>query len=218
MPSFDLADLPPPQRIAVAYTPHRTRPMLAALLALDTRLARSLSGTQEPLLAQMRLAWWREELAIPTEARAAGEPVLCALGKSWRGREADLIALVDGWEYLLGEAPLAEEAIAAFAAGRGTGFATLAECSGAASAAGAAARAGRRWALADLAFRVSDPTEQIRCRALYDEIAATERLPATLRGVAVLDGLARRAMARGEPPMTGRGGALSAMRLGMFGR
>jgi hypothetical protein len=38
-----------------------------------------------------------------------------------------------------------------------------------------------------------------------------------LRGVAVLDGLARRAIARNEPMMHGRAGALAAIRLGMFG-
>jgi hypothetical protein len=39
-----------------------------------------------------------------------------------------------------------------------------------------------------------------------------------LRGIAVLRGLSRRALDRGEPLMEGRGGAVAAMRLGLFGR
>lgn len=219
MTSLDPTGLPPPQRLAVAYSPRAVRPAMLSLLGLDTRLGRTLRSAREPMLVQMRLAWWREELAKPAGKRAASDPVLGALEEPWQGHEAALRALVDGWENLLGDSPISRLSIEAFADGRGAAFAGLAEVVGAAPAAEPARRAARRWALSDFVFRVSDPVERDRGRALYDGLEPRiERLPRDLRGLAVLDGLARRAMRRDEPLMTGRGAALAAMRLGMLGR
>ena len=210
------ADLPPPQRLAVAYTPRPLRARMLALLAFDTQLGRLVAGTSEPMVGQIRLAWWREELAKPISSRALGNPVLEALGGEWTGEDAALIALVDGWEQLLGEVPLPAESIHAFAAGRGGAFAAFARLAGEPASADRSAAAGRRWALADLASRVSDRVERERCRELFRP--GNARLPGALRGLAVLDGLASRAMARDKPLLAGRGAALAALRLGMFGR
>ncbi len=100
-PPIDAEQFPPEQHLALAYTPAGLRPKLAALLAFDQRLARIASSGTEPALAQMRLAWWRETLTKPVPDRPQGDAVLDALGQHWTGGEAELIALVDGWEILV---------------------------------------------------------------------------------------------------------------------
>lgn len=218
MPAPDGIFLSPPQRIAVAYTPPPAREPLVALLALDSHLGRLVAGSSEPMLGQIRLAWWREELAKPPEARARGNPELEMVGTWWPSGEEALVGLVDGWEHLLGGAPLPAEAIAGFAAGRGGGFAAFAGLAGRRRWSSEAALAGRRWALADLAERVSDAREREDCRSLFAASGRPPRLPRVLRGLTVLEGLATRSMARREPLMAGRGGALAALRLGLLGR
>lgn len=92
--------LPAIQRLALAYAPARTRDATLALLALDGRLAGVLRSASEPMLAQIRLAWWRDILGREAAERPSGEP-LVALLEPW-GREAgELVALVDGWEQLV---------------------------------------------------------------------------------------------------------------------
>lgn len=212
------AEAPAPARsVALAYTPPATRPALRALFDLDAALARS-RGASEPLLGQIRLAWWREELAKPPGRRAAGQPVLERLGRWWNGEEPALIALIDGWEAVLGVDPLPAAAVKAFAGGRGEAVGAFSRIAGVAGSAQDAVLAGRRWALAELAAGSQD--EQIRqlCHVLFCETAKPAPLPRPLRGIAVLEGLAARSVARGEPLMAGRGGALAALRLGLLGR
>jgi phytoene synthase len=218
---LDDATLPAPQQLAVAWSPRQVRRAMLALLVFDALLARLVAGASEPLLGQMRLAWWREQLAREPDARQRGNPELAALGTHWRGEEAPLLELIDGWEHLLGVAPLPEEAIASFTRGRGAGFAGLARLGGAPQDAEAAAEAGRCWALADLAFHVREPAERDSCRRLFRECAASRAsvaLPRRLRGLSVLAALAKRAIERDEPMLQGRGAALTALRVGLLGR
>ena len=98
MSSALLADLPPVQRLALAYASSRSRPAILSLLALDARLAAILRGRREPIAAQMRLAWWRDMLARPKSEWPAGEPVLEALC-AWND-PGGLAALAEGWEAL----------------------------------------------------------------------------------------------------------------------
>lgn len=214
----DLLELPAAQHLAVAHTPPCARPALLALLAFDARLGTLVAGASEPLLGQMRLAWWREQLARPPAQRAMGDPVLAAIGAQWHGAEPHLIALIDGWEELFAPGPLTTDAIARHAKARADPFVELARRLGYDDRADEAGAAGTRWALADLAFRLRDPVERERCLTLHAASQAGPRLPRALRGLALLDGLAARAMARQQPLMSGRGAALAAMRLGLFGR
>jgi phytoene synthase len=171
------------------------------------------------MLAQMRLAWWRETLARKPSARPAGDPLLELLAR-WQGEEAALVAIVEGWEHLLGAAPLGHDDFTRFVDGRAGAFAALARLQGAAAADRAAAAAGRRWALADLATHLGDGRE----RQVVLDLAGTLvqgriALPRRLRWLAVLDGLARRSLARGGVPLlASRMDALVALRLGIAGR
>jgi len=57
-----VASLPTASRLALAYAPAKARLQTLALFALDTRLAGLLRNSSEPMLAQLRLSWWRETL------------------------------------------------------------------------------------------------------------------------------------------------------------
>ncbi len=212
-------NLYPALHIALVWQPRATRPALKAVLAFDARLGRLLGQAREPMLAQVRLAWWRDRLREPLAERSMGDPVLAALGETLHGRESELIALVDGWEELLREAPLGQTSIAAFAEGRARALGSIARVANLGDgAAESAIRAGRRWALADFTFRTSDGEEREAALSLVRAIGPCGPLPRELRGIAVLDALARRAVARREPIMSGRIAPLIALRVGITGR
>ena len=216
MPQILLDELSPPQRLALSYAPASARKATLALLALDARLAAILRRRSEAVLAQMRLAWWRDRIAEDPQAWPRGDAVLDAL-RDWR-EPAALGPLVDGWEALLGD-DLEARTIDDFARGRGEAFAQLARELGAGKEAGLAESCGRQWAFGDLAVNLSDAPE--RAQAI-DAAAALPPCPAlsrALRPLAVLAGLARRSLARGGTPLLeGPAAMLLAVRLGITGR
>lgn len=67
------------------------------LIALDNRLAHVAHAAREPIMAQLRLAWWRDRLGEPASAWPRGEPLLALLG-AWDAERAALVALVEGHE------------------------------------------------------------------------------------------------------------------------
>ena len=95
-------ELPPPLRLAVAYAPAAARAAWTALVVFDQRLARAVAGADEPLIGQLKLAWWRDRMREPASRWPAGEPLLAALA-AFDAERAALEALVDGWEGLIGE-------------------------------------------------------------------------------------------------------------------
>jgi phytoene synthase len=216
----DPADpLPPEAALALAWSGPMVRAPLSTVLQLDRRLARIVGRTREPMLGQMRLAWWRDALGTLPSERPRGDAVLDAISRHWAGREAALVALVDGWEVLVTAERLGLDEIERFAAGRGTFFAALAGEGGPVAMRDHLAGAGRCWALADAASGVSDPGERMAMVASGRAIASgSARVPLRLRGLAVLSALARRALARGgRPLMEGRGASLTALRAAILG-
>lgn len=202
--------------LALAWTPLHARPATAALLMLDQRLAGILRQKREPMLAQIRLAWWRDRLGEPVDRWPRGDMALDAL-RAWRQPEP-LSAVVDGWEVLLGE-EFGEHAINAFAQGRARGFAALAHELGQGDSAAAALEAGRLWALADLAPNLASDDERAAVLAAARTIGPPPRLPRSLKTVAVLSGLGWRSVQRGgQPLLAGRLTAMAALRIGLFGR
>ncbi len=206
-----LEALPPLHRLALAYAPASAREPTLAVLALDQRLAGIVRHSHEPMLAQLRLAWWREQLKGDAQAWPQGEPLLAVL-RSWQGKHAGLAALVDGWELLTGNAPLAPAALDGFATGRGEAFAALARAIGTRDDPANVRELGRAWALADLATNVADPDERQSAAALA-EAAQAPRVSRGLRALTVLHGLAKRRQ-NGLTPTA----LFAAMRLGLLGR
>src|SRR6218665_1101397 len=105
-------------------------PLHACLRWRYWRWIGGLRGSGGRMVAQLRLAWWREQLAADPAAWPEGEPLLNAL-RSWRGRHGGLTALVDAWEVLTGPAPLPEAALEDFGRARGEAFSALASMLGA---------------------------------------------------------------------------------------
>jgi phytoene synthase len=215
----DSADpLPPEAELALAWTRQDMRARLRSALELDRRLARIVARTHEPMLGQMRLAWWRDALARPVADRPRGDAVLDALGVHWQGREPLLTALVDGWEVLVTAERLGAAEAEQFAVARGAFFTALGDDPAAPPLAARLAAAGERWALADAAAGVSDPAERT---VLVDAGLARGKpakgWPRDLRGPAVLEALAWRALRRGgRPLMEGRGAPLAALMAAIF--
>jgi 15-cis-phytoene synthase len=204
-----ISALPPLSRLALAYAPEAARGAWLAFFALDARMAGVVRGASEPLVGQIRLAWWRERLAEPASAWPAGEPLLGLL-RGWEGAHGRLGSVVDGWEVLLGEAPLGPDAFDQAAAGRAKGAVAVAEKLGLGERAVEVARLAREWALADFAANVSDPRELAVLEDLTRDCRGAS-LPRALRPVVVLHGL------------TCRGGSgprrlLRGLRLGILGR
>lgn len=206
--------LSPEIGIALSYTPASVREVLRAFFMLDRRLAQIVAQTSEPMLGQMRLAWWRDMLGTSIAERPTGDAVLDALGVHWAEQEAALVKLVDAWEELLAEAPLPQSSARNFALGRSSGFAAIAQMASHGSVAGA----GELWALADAVAHFPDGEERAMLLKLAAEYPPTLHLPRSLRGVAILDALAKRAIDDGGAPlMKGRGAALLALKRGLLG-
>lgn len=211
---------PLPQQLALAHSGGVTRQLLASFFELDNKFASFVSQAKEPMLAQMRIAWWRDQLAKPVGERPQGEPLLARLAQLWAGEEIALSCLADGWEVLLAEPPLEENAASTFAVGRATCFAAIARLVGRADASEAAYAAGFRWANADLLSRLSDAEERDYVLKLIANNGTTNsKLPYALRAMRILDALASKSILRGGSPLIiGRLEIMMISRIGLLGR
>lgn len=211
--------LPALQRLAMAYCRAPSRAPTLALLSLDTRLAGIVRSASEPMLAQIRLAWWREAFSRPPAEWARGEPLLELLNH-WEEETASLSSLVDAWEAIAAEQMLSAQSLGRLADARGRAFVALARIVGAQAYAADAMRMAGNWAIADIASRLTvDEERQIAVEIAAQADWTQARLPRSLRPLAVLHGLARRAVSRGSRldrlPATS---LFPVMRIGLFGR
>lgn len=217
-------DLPLVQRLALSYAPASSREAILTLLALDTRLATILRNRSEAIIAQIKLAWWRERLSEDPALWPSGEPLLERLAL-WPADRATLVELVNGWEALLA-GQLDEAVMREFAAGRAAAWGGLA-ASIAPKYGDQTARAAMEWALADLAMHLDNSGESALARELAEGDSGgkskgggkTASLPKSLRPLAVLHGLSRRALDKNSSEMLDNmGGAMLALRIGLIGR
>ncbi len=147
-------DLDPDRQLALAYVPASRRPAVEALWRLDATLGAVLATGSQPLISQMRLAWWREALERLDRAPPPAEPVLQALAAHVLPTVsgAELAAMEEGWLVLLADEALTGEELSRYAERRGgLLFALTARLLG--ETRFPVGRAGARWALADLARR-----------------------------------------------------------------
>jgi phytoene synthase len=142
--------------LSILWAPADARAALVALHAHDLEQQRVVAEAREPMLAEIRLAWWREQLEHLSAGKLAPpQPILRALGHDARPRSADLTDLArieEGFLPLLTEGRL--DALAMAKARGGPLFRTLATAIEGRPLtnpqAEAAAAAGTRWALACL--------------------------------------------------------------------
>ena len=88
--------------LGALFAPMPNRAGLLALLAFDHELGRTPAVTREPMLARIRLEWWREAVAEAAgTGRPRAQPVVEALAETVRrhrlARES-LVALIDARE------------------------------------------------------------------------------------------------------------------------
>ena len=87
----------------MVMVPHARRAAMSALWGLTARLTKLLIDAREPLIGQIKLAWWRDMaamLATDPGALPKGEPLLAELQASWAGQDG-LGELVDAAEVML---------------------------------------------------------------------------------------------------------------------
>jgi phytoene/squalene synthetase len=88
--------------LGALFAPEPARTGLLALLAFNHELARTRSVTREPMLARIRLEWWREAVAEAAgEGKPRAQPIVESLSETVRRhrlRLQDLVALIDARE------------------------------------------------------------------------------------------------------------------------
>lgn len=210
-----LEELPSAHRLALAYAPAASQQHLLAVFALDARLAKIVRKRNEAVLAQIRIAWWRETLRKKPEDWPKGDLVLTAL-RQWSD-VAPVSGLTDGWEFLLDEI-LSPDAIRSFADGRASAMAGAARELGVVDTE-AVDTAARYWALGDLSANLTDPEERQQILAIAQSLPPVPSLPRAFRPLAILARLGARSLqAGGGPLLDGPGSMVCALRVGLFGR
>lgn len=190
--------------LALLYVPAADRPAMRALFALSAAMGAVLRSTGEPMVGQIRLAWWREQLeALTPESPVPAEPRLRAaqallLPRGISGK--DLAGLEQGWERMLDPFPWSVETTEGIWFRGVLAFGLAARILGMPNE--KLQQAGGLWALADAARYCSDPATRTllieRARTIARGLAGT-RFPARLRPLSMLGALAMRDVARGEP-------------------
>ncbi len=76
--------LEPDRYLAALYAPEPGRRTLMALAAFQGEIARIPMTVREPLLAEIKLQWWRDALQMLMQDNATGHPVADALAEGLR--------------------------------------------------------------------------------------------------------------------------------------
>ncbi len=177
-------------RLALGYAPRRSREALKALWTLDDALGRIVATTTEPLIGQMRLTWWHEQLVGLDTGNVPAEPILCELARSMRDHgvtSTALASLVEGWEVLLEPLPLSDDQLRGYATLRGERLFAL---SSQITRREVSTGLGAGWALIDFAARCSERITRERAMALF--------APAPIKGAKPLRILAHVAKSRAQ--------------------
>jgi phytoene synthase len=186
--------------LALTYVPTRKRAAIEALWRLDAALGQVLAGGREPLISQIKLAWWRDSLERLDSVKAPSEPVLQALAQHLLPTGvsgAALSELEQGWTRLLSPDPLTEEELAGYAAARGGLLFRLSGIVLGLEASAEMIRAGEGWALADLARHSNPADAKAAFEVATGRLAVPARWPSRLRPLGMLAALATRDVERG---------------------
>lgn len=209
--------------LALAYVSADRRPAVDALFRLDAALGAVLSQSREPMIARIKLAWWREGLERLDTASPPSQPALETLAREVLPRGvtgAELSGLEEGWAVLLEERELGPAELEAYASARGGRLFRLAANLLGEAASEREEEGGRAWALADLARRSSKKGEAEAALRLAGAHAPSY-WPTALRPLGMLAMLARRDAERGAEaiePVAAPGRAFRMLRHRLTGR
>jgi phytoene synthase len=193
------------QRLALVYASAEARPGLTTLWQLDERLGGVVRRASEPMIAAIRLAWWRESLEKLDAGASASEPLLLSLARNVVPSGitgAGLAELEQGWASLL-NVPPDDDALEGYARDRGGRlFRLSAQLLGQELPLHGEA-AGEAWALSELASFARDPDLCARARAMAVTRVQPSRWPPRLRALGMLSILARRDLSRDQAEVRG---------------
>lgn len=212
----------PMARLLTAYAAPDRREAHRLVWAFDERLAALVRSTSQPMIGQMRIAWWEEVLSEDASShKGKGDPLVDALRDAGIAGHPALRQMLDGWEALL-DTPLTQDALTLFARARGGGlFAALADDGGQAET---LLPAGSLWALWDLAAHLQpgDPvaSEAIALARQWLGGVDAMRWSKGQKPLQIVTMLARADVARGTVPQPGLTPSRYArlLRMAMLGR
>jgi 15-cis-phytoene synthase len=187
-------ELDPDRRLALAYVPAAHRDAVESLWRLDLALGSVLATGREPMIGQIRLAWWRESLEKLDRERPPAEPVLQALAVHVLPgvTGAELAAMEQGWSVLLAPGPLGPAELDSYADARGGLLFRYSARLLAGASCREVDRAGESWALVDLGRHSSDSGDVAVAIAAARCRETPFRWPVRLRPLGMLAMLARR--------------------------
>lgn len=87
----------PDRFLTALFAPTDRREALFTLYAFNHELARAREAVREPLLAPIRLHWWREVVEGTPKRHEVATPLTAAIGQGLL-RQTDLLAMIDGRE------------------------------------------------------------------------------------------------------------------------
>ena len=173
--------------VYLTLVPDAVRQNVTALWGLDRRLgelSRVRSGS-EPMLARIRLQYWREEL--PKQNPATRDPVLAAIAAmAPPPDDAALIALVDAWDGLVAAEVFDAAAANRFAEARGEALFGLSAVAMGAGNFSDVLALGAIWALCDLGLHCSDQAVARHCLAEASKRWRAPRAATTPRALVAL--------------------------------
>ena len=185
--------LSPPSRLALAYAKGPVRPFLELLLNLDNRLAAIVGNGKEPLIGQMRMAWWRDVITKTAEQRPQGDPLLArltALDGTAIGDavQAAMLKLVEAWDMLLANAAWTPDVLHAHAHAKAKAiFGGFADIMGVeVPDAAACIHAGEYWAYSGLLQHCQTAAQYDAVSAALVAQVAPHRLRRKMRPLAIL--------------------------------
>lgn len=152
-------NLSPPIRLSLVYCPAKLRVGFALLMRFDERIAEIALKQGEPMVVQLKLAWWRDALTMDAGKRPRGEPLLAELSQiegegHWPELAEAMRELLDAWGLLLANETWSDGVLRDYARQRGQAiFGAYLKWAGLPSR----VATGERWALDDLAMRTGQP-------------------------------------------------------------
>ena len=201
-----MSDLDHDRTLALSYIPACSRAAVRALWQLDAALGAVLTSGREPLISQIKLAWWRDSLEKLDRERAPAEPALLSAAEQILPRGvtgADLSGMAEGWGLLLTPDPMTREELARYAAARGGLLFRFSALLLGAESNPEVEAAGEGWALLDLARHSGSEIDAEAAVAAARARPGPRRWPSRLRPLGMLAALAQRdaeeGRARWEP-------------------
>jgi 15-cis-phytoene synthase len=190
-----LSDFDPDVTIVLAYARADLRGDFAALLALDAQIGKIVRTAKEPMLARIRLAWWREQLEGLETAPPPADPILQAVRALLQRHDVNggaLVPMVNGWETLLDGPPLGKGVLTEYAAGRGGTLFEMADRIAESGARIGIRACGEAWAHNDL-VRFSGVGAVSKCFVIVPKALRPFAILARFAERDVVDGPERRA-------------------------